>query len=51
MPPRIQAIAPGSDVVVVVTLALQCGHVIVIGWGPYWVFVIITTGGPVAGET
>jgi hypothetical protein len=51
MPPRIQAIAPGSDVVVVVTFALQCGHVIVIDWGPNWIFVTITTGGPVAGET
>ena len=32
--PRIQAIAPGSDVVLVVMFALQCGQVIDIEEGP-----------------
>ena len=42
-PPTIQAIAPGSEVILVVTFALQCGHVIVIGLGPHRVLVTTTT--------
>jgi len=42
-PPTIHAIAPGSELILVVTFALQCGHVIVIGLGLHRVLVTTTT--------
>ena len=39
----IQAIPPGSEDILVVTFALQCGHVMVIGFGAHRVLVTTTT--------